>query len=422
MSWFDTARFGLFIHWSHCSQNGLEVSWPLVGGIPPVLDCGDVPVDEYHATAATFDPQAWDARDLARRAKRLGMRYAVLTTKHHDGFAMFHTKESDHSIEHSPFGRDIVREYADALREEGLRVGFYFSLIDWHHPDYPAFTEADKPYTFGKWRQPEPEAWERYLEFMFAQVRELLTNYGQIDVIWFDGQWERLPQQWKSDELAEMIRSLQPNILINDRLPGAGDFQTPEQFVPPQPLDGPWETCLTIGKLWGYDPRDTDLKSARQLIHTLCEVAGRGGNMLLNVGPMGDGNLPPAIIERLDEIERWMSANGESIAGTQPGLEPWQFYGPSTRSADQGSAERIYLHLLMRPYDEVTVRGVHVKRLRSVRALSTGEQLTFDTRTAIVDLVNPDPLGEVTITIPEGAIDPSATVLALEFDQEPTNT
>ena len=140
MSWFDTARFGLFIHWSHCSQKGLEVSWPLVGGIPPVLDCGDVPVDEYHATAATFDPQAWDARDLARRAKRLGMRYAVLTTKHHDGFAMFHTKESDHSIEHSPFGRDIVREYVDALREEGLRVGFYFSLIDWHHPDYPAFT------------------------------------------------------------------------------------------------------------------------------------------------------------------------------------------------------------------------------------------------------------------------------------------
>ena len=415
MPWFDTARFGLFIHWSHCSQNGLEVSWPLVGGIPPVLDCGDVPVDEYHATAATFDPQAWDARDLARRAKRLGMRYAVLTTKHHDGFAMFHTKESDHSIEHSPFGRDIVREYVDALREEGLRVGFYFSLIDWHHPDYPAFTEADKPYTFGKWRQPKPAAWERYLDFMFAQVRELLTNYGKIDVIWFDGQWERLPQQWKSDELAEMIRSLQPEILINDRLPGAGDFQTPEQFVPPQPLDGPWETCLTIGKLWGYDPRDTDLKSARQLIHTLCEVAGRGGNMLLNVGPMGDGSLPPAIIERLDEIERWMSANSESIAGTQPGLEPWQFYGPSTRSGD-----RVYLHLLMRPYDAVTVRGVHVKRLRSVRALSTGEQLTFDTRTAIVDLVNPDPLGEVTITIPASAIDASATVLALEFDQEPT--
>ncbi|MCH7699258.1 MAG: alpha-L-fucosidase [Chloroflexi bacterium] len=420
MSWFDTARFGLFIHWSHSSQKGLEVSWPLVGGIPPVLDCGDVPVDEYHSTAATFDPQSWDAGSLARRARDLGMQYAVLTTKHHDGYAMFHTKQSSgsqppFSIEQSPFGRDIVREYADAMREEGIRVGFYFSLIDWHHPDYPAFTEADKPYTFGKWRQPEsPQAWERYIDFMFAQVRELLTDYSQIDVIWFDGHWERTPEQWKAQELEEMVRSLQPEILINDRLPGAGDFETPEQFVPPQPLEGPWETCMTIGKLWGYDPRDTDRKSARQLIHTLCEVAGRGGNLLLNVGPMGDGSLPPAIIERLDEIERWMSANKEAVVGTQAGLEPWQFYGPSTRSGD-----RVYLHLLMRPYESVSVRGVHVKRLRSVRALSTGEALTFDTRTAIVDLVNPDPLGEVTIQVPEKVIDPSATVLALEFAEQP---
>lgn len=171
---------------------------------------------------------------------------------------------------------------------------------------------------------------------------------------------------------------------------------------------------MTIGKLWGYDPNDTELKSARQLIHTLCEVAGKRGNLLLNVGPMGDGALPRSTVERLDEIERWMSANEESIVGTDPGLEPWQFYGPSTRRDGW-----VYLHLLMRPYESATVRGVHVKRLRSVRALSTGDELQFETRTAIIDLVNPDPLGEVTIQMPESAVDPTATVLALDFDDEP---
>ena len=407
MSWFDTARFGMFIHWSHSSQVGMDVSWPLVS---------TVPVDEYHATAATFDPQAWDARALAERAARLGMQYAVLTTKHHDGYSMFHTKLSDFGIEHSPFGRDIVREYADAMREAGLRVGFYYSLLDWHHPDYPPFTDDDKPYSFGNWRRSEPEAWERYIEFMFGQVRELLTDYGQIDVVWFDGHWERTPEEWKAKELEEMIRGLQPDILINDRLPNAGDYTTPEQLVPAEPPDGPWETCMTMGRSWGYDPNDTDRKPARDLIHTVCEIAGKGGNLLLNVGPMGNGALPDWDIERLDEIERWMSTNKESIIGTQPGLEPWQFYGPSTRHNN-----KVYLHLLMRPYDTVSVRGLHVKRVRSIRALSTGEELAFTTRLSAVDstLNLPDPVGELRIQVPESAIDSNATVLEMEMADGP---
>jgi len=410
MSWFDTARFGMFIHWSHSSQVGMDVSWPLVS---------TVPVDEYHATAATFNPQQWDAHDLAQRAKRAGMHYAVLTTKHHDGYAMFHTKHSDFGIAHSPFGRDIVREYADAMREAGLRVGFYYSLLDWHHPDYPPFIDADKPYTFGKWRQPEPEAWERYLDFMFGQVRELLTNYGKVDVIWFDGHWERTPEQWKARDLEEMIRSLQPDILINDRLPNAADYSTPEQLVPAAPPEGQWETCMTIGKSWGYNPNETERKSARELIHTLCEVAGKGGNLLLNVGPMGNGALPDWDIERLDEIERWMAVNQESIIGTTPGLEPWQFYGPSTRRGNT-----VYLHLLMRPYDTVSVRGVQVKHVRSVRALSTGAPLNYDLRISAIDetLNLPDPVGELRIHVPESAIDQNATVLELDFDVEPTTT
>ncbi len=415
-NWFDTARFGMFVHWGHSSQQGIELSWPLVGGIAALSEGQSVPVEQYHASAATFNPTKWDPRALAQRAKRCGMQYAVFTTKHHDGYSMFHTKHSQHSIEHSPYGRDIVREFFDALRAEGLRVGVYFSLIDWYHPDYPRFTEADKPYgMLGQWPRPQPEAWERFIEFMFAQVRELLTDYGKIDVIWFDGGWERRAKQWKSNELETMIRTLQPGILINERLPGIGDFDTPEQFVPPQPPARPWETCMTMNESWAYNPDDTKWKSPRRIIHTLCEVAARGGNLLLNVGPTGEGALPGEIGERLDAIETWMARNGESIVGTQPGLEPWQWYGPSTR---RGS--RVYTHLLSRPYDDVTVRGVRIKRLRSVRALSTGGDLTFEKRCSIIDrLANPDPLGEVTIAVPESAIDPYATVLALEFEGDP---
>ena len=177
-SWFDTARFGMFVHWSHCSQQGIELSWPLVGGVFSAPSAQDMPVAQYHATAATFDPQRYDPGEWARMAKRAGMTYAVFTTKHHDGYAMYDTATSDYNIIHSPYGRDTFRGFANAMRAEGIRVGVYFSLIDWHHPDYPAFTDADKPYTFGKWRQPEPEAWARFIDMMFTQIRELLTNYG----------------------------------------------------------------------------------------------------------------------------------------------------------------------------------------------------------------------------------------------------
>ncbi|MBI5284274.1 MAG: alpha-L-fucosidase [Chloroflexi bacterium] len=410
-TWFDTARFGMFVHWGHSSQRGCELSWPLVGGTAALPLCGDIPVAEYHSTAATFDPQGYDPRAWAAMAKRLGMQYAVFTAKHHDGYAMYHTKHSDFSVEHSPFRRDILREFADAMRAEGIRIGVYFSLIDWHHADYPAFTEADKPYAFGKWRQPSPEQWARFSEFMFAQVRELLTDYGKIDVIWFDGGWERSIAQWRSKELQEMIRALQPEILINDRLPGCGDYETPEQFVPPLPPARAWETCMTINESWGYNPSDTRFKPARQLIHTLCEVAARGGNFLLNVGPRGDGTLPVELTERLGVIERWMSRHGESIVGTVPALEPWQFYGPSTRRGD-----RLYLHLLMRPYESVTVRGVRIKRVTGVSALATSAPLQYATRASIIDtMLNPDPRGELTITVPESAIDEHATVLAVDF-------
>jgi alpha-L-fucosidase len=245
---------------------------------------------------------------------------------------------------------------------------------------------------------------------MFGQVRELLTNYGRIDLIWFDGQWERTPDQWRTKELAAMIRELQPEIIINDRLPG-GDYDTPEQFVPAHAPARPWEVCLTMNESWGYNPDDPDYKSSRDLVRTICEIAGRGGRLLLNIGPRGDGTLPPEQLDRLREVTAWMQRNGASIAGTSPGLEPWQFYGPSTRNGDT-----LFLHLLMRPYDAITVRGVPIRRVQSVHELASGTALKFSSRCSVLDqLLNSDPMGELRIEVPESVLDPLATVLAVEI-------
>jgi alpha-L-fucosidase len=242
-SWLDAARFGLFVHWGPYARRGWEASWPLVGGNPALPHCVDVPVETYHAAAHEFDPRPGSPRQWLDLARRAGMRYAVMTAKHHDGFALFPTKHSDHSISATPYAGDPVREFVEATRDAGLRVGLYLSLSDWHHPDYPAFRDSDKPYGLRGLPRPSAAGWQRYLGFLFAQVRELLTGYGRIDLLWFDGGWERFFGQWRALELERLVRELQPGILLNDRLPGVGDFATPEQFVPPRPPPGRWETC-----------------------------------------------------------------------------------------------------------------------------------------------------------------------------------
>lgn len=407
--WFDEARLGMFVHWDHASQQGLEVSWPMVGGVFALPQAGQVTVEQYHSSAETFDPRAWDPKALAAMARRAGMRYGVLTTKHHSGFAMWPTRLSDWSIARTPYGEDIVGSFVDAFRSEGLRVGLYFSLSDWHHPDYPAFREEHKPYAFGS-SPPKPDAatWERYLEFMFGQITELLTDYGPIDLLWFDGGWER--PDWRAAELEKLIRSLQPEILINDRLPGFGDYVTPEQFVPATAPGGRWETCLTMNRSWGYVPADHHYKSARSLIHTICEVAAKGGNLLLNVSPKGDGSIPDEQVERLEAIASWMERHEAAVPGTTPGLEAAQFYGPTTRRGDT-----VYLMLLMRPYDAVDVRNLPVKRVRTVRDLATGQELRFRTATGLLEGLLPDPSGTLTIEVPAGVVDEHATVIAVDL-------
>jgi len=207
-----------------------------------------------------------------------------------------------------------------------------------------------------------------------------------------------------------MMRALQPDLVINDRLPSVGDYVTPEQFVPPTPPEGKWETCMTMNESWAWNPADTDYKSARSLVHTLCEVVGRGGNLLLNVSPRGDGSLPPEQVERLEHVGRWMARYGESVLGVTPGLEAWQHYGPSTRRG-----RRVYVHLLSRPYDSVTVRGVRVRAIDAVTEVASGRPLSYTTRTGIMESFQDDPEGELTITVPPELVDDDATVLAIDF-------
>lgn len=412
--WFRDAGLGMFVHWGHSSVAGRELSWPMVGGVSVLPFSDALPVADYQSTAASFCPEKGAAREWMARAAAAGVGYVVFTARHHDGFSMFDSRHSDFTVARGPYGGDIVAEVVEAARAEGLRVGLYYSLSDWNHPDYPAFTDADRPYQLIAYPRADAETWSRYLEYLFGQITELLTGYGPIDLLWFDGGWERSAAEWRSADLHALIRQLQPDILVNDRLPGFGDFDTPEQMVPAQPPDRAWETCLTMNSTWGYCPADTGYKSAGELIQRLCEVRAGGGNLLLNVSPSGDGSLPPEQIERLDTLASWMQTNRTAIVGARPGLLPWQFAGPSTRIANS-----VLLHLLGRPFGAVKVRGVPVRRVKAVRHLQSGVELTYSTTCSVADqMFNSNPMGEVAIDVPDELISAPVTVIELEMEED----
>lgn len=411
--WFQDAGFGLFLHWGIYSVAGIVESWsmkqmaseddPEIEGRPGKKARG-WSVDDYEALAPDFRALKYDPRHWAETARSAGMQYAVLTTKHHDGFCLWDTKTKEfNSVQIGPC-RDLVGPYVEAMREAGIKVGLYFSLIDWQDEDFCAmpasrrFSSPKYPHRF------EPQAWNRFLERMFAQVRELLTNYGQIDLFFFDVPgWGG--ERWCAEELKMMMLDLQPGIICNDRLPGMGDYTTPEQQVPFEPLEGLWESCMTMNHQWSWSPDQSRYKSAVRLLRTLVDVRFKGGNLLLNVGPAADGLFPEPATERLKALAEWMGHSGESIHGVRRGLPPWHFYGPTTRKGNT-----LYCHVFDPPGDAVVLSGIADMPV-SVRLLRTGEEIAFGSENK-----------RIVMELPTEKCDPLDTVLAVDFERPPRRT
>ncbi|MBK6965364.1 MAG: alpha-L-fucosidase [Bacteroidales bacterium] len=350
LAWWQDQKFGLLMHWGPYSQWGVVESWSLC---PEDEDwctrrgpyAGDYAEyrKAYQNLPSTFNPVKFNPERWARAAADAGMKYMVFTTKHHDGFCMFDTKQTDYRITgpECPFAANpranIADEIFKAFRKEGMGIGAYFSKPDWHCPDYwdPYWPPFDRNPNYDLKRY--PEKWDRYKDFTYAQIRELLTGYGTVDILWLDGGWvrqrrdtvmadgkRRINQDIDMNKMADMARQLQPGILVVDRaVEGPNqNYLTPEQRIPEKPLDFPWETCMTMANSWSYVPGD-HYKSGRELIHLLCRIVSRGGNLLLNIGPGPDGEWAPEAYQRLEEIGKWMKINSDAIYGTKP-VSPYE--------------------------------------------------------------------------------------------------
>lgn len=327
--WFVNDRFGMFIHWGLYAIPA-RGEW--------VRSNERIPKEPYMRYFEEFTAEQYDPREWARLAKEAGMRYAVLTAKHHDGFCLFDSKLTDFKSTNTPCGRDLVREFLDAFRAEGIKVGLYYSIIDWYHPDFPHLGDMHHPMRDNADYPNEGRDFDRYLEYMHGQVRELLTDYGKLDIMWYDFSYgEMRGEKWRAQELIEMVRALQPHLIVDNRLEGsgehsgtiltanpsdyAGDFACPEQMIPPEGVRNelgdlvPWEACITLNHTWGYHAYDNFWKSPEMVVRMLVECVSKGGNLLLNVGPDAKGRIPKASVDILRSVGEWMHDNGESIYG-----------------------------------------------------------------------------------------------------------
>ena len=372
--WFPDAKLGIFIHYGIYAVEGIPESWSMFSGqVTPEVYWSQLP----RFTASKFDAEEW--ADLFAKA---GAKYAVLTTKHHDGVALWDTKQNGRSVvKDTPAGRDLITPYANALREKGLKVGFYFSHLDWAHPDYASIRPKESHYTdySNRFAFPEdcaedPAAWERFLAFHRAQLEELCTEFGNVDLLWFDGDWERDERQWRMKELRDELHAMQPNVIINSRMLGYGDYATPEQGQPVAAPEGVWEFCMTVNDSWGFQKQDFNEKSVKRLVRIFAETIGMGGNLLLDVGPTEDGAITPVQTERLLGLGRWVHKHEEAIFGSVAGLPGGLFYGASTLSKDGCT---LYLMQFDSPREFVNVRGI-ATNVKSVSVLGTGQVLEFN--------------------------------------------
>ncbi len=417
-SWFRGLGLGIFLNWTHSSTQGWEMSWQMVGGVtgqyPPREP---VPCEEYFANPRTFNPDQFDADQWARSLVAAGARYAVLMTKHHDGFALWDSEFSDYTVtKASPFGRDIVAEVVSALRRHGLRVGLYFSIVDWYSELYPRYTDDNirKPYELGVYPR-QPETWDAFRTYLLNQLTELLTKFGHIDIMWLDGEFEHSRDEWDFGQIREHIRAVSPATIVNDRCVGFGDFRTPEQQLPESAPDGPWEQCMTMNDSWGWVAEDQAWKSPHQLIESLVETVSTGGNLLLSVGPMGNGAFPPEAEERLAALGRWIGANGEALQGLSSGLRPWQCRLPSARRVEEDGSSRLFIYLTFEPGSILRLRDLPVRRIERVSILGSGRDLPFVTSANIVDIQRQvlDALGDLVIDV---ELDPEDCVPVIAVD------
>lgn len=412
-AWYREAKFGMFIHWGPYSLASVEASWPIM------RPSKEFPITEqkYRSLPQQFNPARFDPNAWVALAKSTGQRYMVFTTKHHDGFCMFDSAYTDYKITNTPYKKDIAAELAKACHGQNMPLGFYYSPPDMNHP---AFRDTSQPASTNWNGEPTREVWPLYLHYMELQLRELLTRYGDVSIIWFDG----LNNQRKFDGygMLQAILALQPQTLINNRIGIPGDYETPEQFLPaaipvkghtldydhrdagaqPNYVPSPqefrlWETCMTINNTWAYNKNDHDFKSAKDLIRTLVEVASRGGNFLLNVGPGPDGTIQPEFIERLQAIGKWMQRNGESIYGTT--------YGPiqgirSVRTT--AKAQDIFVHILDWPGTTLKIAAENLPKFGSAKFLASGERLDFHQEK-----------GHLSLSLPAQALDSDVTVIRM---------
>ncbi len=384
IAWFEQARFGLFVHYGLYSIPA-RGEW--------VRSTERMPKGQYDPYFMEFDARDFRPEEWARLARRAGMKYAVLTAKHHDGFCLFHSALTDYQSANTPAGRDLVDEFLTAFRREGLRVGLYYSLLDWAHPDYPHYGDLHHPMRGNPEEGNEKRDFGRYLNYLHGQVKELCSNYGKLDLLWFDFAYDNLRgEAWRGRELVRMVRALQPDIVLNNRLEASGegfgsllgenpsdccgDFVSPEQIIPPEGIrDGagnpvPWEACVTMNNHWGFCAGDDRYKPPAMLIRKLVECVSKGGNLILNVGPDGRGSFPPRAVETLTEIGSWMEKNGESVFCCGPADIPKPDYGRVTAKEN-----KLYYHVIDNPIGFLPLPGIKKEEIARIRLVETGTEL-----------------------------------------------